>query len=169
MSKKQNISLTECAKMAGKEWYNLGEIQRKQYNEQSQKEWNEFRKKIEQYRKNNGYMKWKIKKQGLPKKMYYRSPSTYYVGQNWPKYSKWNKYNKYNKLSNKQILNVKYYIFSKYFDFFIKIIINIQILIKQWINLDDSAKDWYKMQFIKQKNEFISKYGIYLKYSQKSK
>eukprot|EP01084_Bolivina_argentea_P159969 278617_1 len=83
MEKNKNINLANSAKIAGNEWYNLGDIQRTQYQGECKAEWSNFTDQIKQYRENNGFAKWKETKKSLPKKMYPKSPVSIYIRNNY--------------------------------------------------------------------------------------
>ena len=63
MEKNKNIKLANAAKIAGKEWFHLGDIQRKLYEDESQSHFQRFRIQIDEYRANDGYKKWDEMKQ----------------------------------------------------------------------------------------------------------
>ena len=127
------------AKIAGTEWFHLGEIQREQYQTDAQAEWDEFRQKIKAYRENDGSAQWKETKKSLPRKMYARSPFAVYIKQNYADYAA--------KAMNESKKNKEI----------------IAELAQQWERSDDDIKRPYRQQWAKEKEEFMQKYGKYLK------
>ena len=81
-----NISLTTAASIAGREWHHLGDIQRKEYEQECDGEWKEFRTNIVQYKENDGFTKWRKEKQRLPKRMYPKSPVAIYIRHHFKEY-----------------------------------------------------------------------------------
>eukprot|EP00484_Ammonia_sp_Unknown_P022391 CAMPEP_0197053738 /NCGR_PEP_ID=MMETSP1384-20130603/27916_1 /TAXON_ID=29189 /ORGANISM="Ammonia sp." /LENGTH=178 /DNA_ID=CAMNT_0042486679 /DNA_START=128 /DNA_END=661 /DNA_ORIENTATION=- len=87
MEKNKNVNLVSSAKIAGQEWYHLGDIQRQQYEAAAQPEWQKFREEVQQYRENNGLEKWNETKKSLPRKNYPKSPVAIYIRENFLKES----------------------------------------------------------------------------------
>ena len=143
MDKNKNINLSKSAQIAGKEWYHLGDIQRKQYAAESEASWKQFRSQIEEYKKNDGYNKWNEFKKTLPNKSYPRSPLAIYIRQNYQKLAQ--SFSDQHK-TNKEIM---------------------QSLVEQWKNENDFTKDQYRQIWKREKEQFISQYGQYLKQARK--
>ena len=143
MDKIPDIKLTKAAEIAGKEWYNMADTQRDDWQKESQPSFEEFRRKIDIYRENDGYKKWAEMKQSLPKKSYPRSPVAVYIRENYKKVS--------SNISNQNKTNREI----------------MQSLAQQWKIENDFIKNKYKEIWNKEKQEFVSKYGQYLKNSHK--
>ena len=137
MEKNKSMKISKVAKIAGQEWFNLGDIQRKTYDDESQSHFERFRESIEEYRANDGYNKWIEIKQSLPKKLYPKSPVSVYIRENYK-----NVASEYPDKTNKEIM---------------------RLLVENWKIEDDHNKNIYKQIWAKEKQEFISKYGQYLK------
>lgn len=136
MEKNKNVKISDVAKIAGKEWFHLGDIQRKIYQDKCVSNFQEFRDKIKEYRENDGYNKWNKIKESLPKKLYPKSPVSVYIRENYK-----NAASEFPNKTNKEIM---------------------QSLAENWKLEDDYTKNIYKKMWESEKGEFILKYGQYL-------
>mmetsp|Transcript_50464 Transcript_50464/g.83982 ORF Transcript_50464/g.83982 Transcript_50464/m.83982 type:complete len:200 (-) Transcript_50464:1365-1964(-) len=83
MAKNDGLSLIQTAKIAGKEWHNMGDIQRDEWRRNAEAKWRQYRQSLVQYKSSGGLEKWQEQKQTLPQKLYPRSPIAVYMREQW--------------------------------------------------------------------------------------
>eukprot|EP00484_Ammonia_sp_Unknown_P020419 CAMPEP_0197042594 /NCGR_PEP_ID=MMETSP1384-20130603/18938_1 /TAXON_ID=29189 /ORGANISM="Ammonia sp." /LENGTH=188 /DNA_ID=CAMNT_0042473731 /DNA_START=139 /DNA_END=702 /DNA_ORIENTATION=- len=144
MAKNENLNLTKTAQIAGKEWYNLGDIQREEYKREADQEWKTFRQQIQNYKANDGRTKWNEFKSSLPAKMYPKSPVAIYIRENYRLVA--------DKADNAEKTNREI----------------MKQLAEDWKVADQDTKQKYKEIWAQEKTNFVAKYGQYLKYANKT-
>jgi len=138
MDRNKEIDLVTCAKIAGKEWYDMAESQRAEWHRESEEEWKRFQHGIKEYRDNDGFAKWKETKDALPNKTYPRSPLNIFIRHNFKERAAAMPRN----TASKDI---------------------VRDLVEQWKALDESDKEQYREMWQSEKDQFLQSYGRYLR------